>query len=74
MRLQGWEWVIILAIVLLLWGAPKLPGLAKSLGESLKIFRKEMKSDKPGEKANEASEAKVEGAAAPEKGSKDEGK
>ena len=29
MRLQGWEWIIILAIVLLLWGAPKLPALAK---------------------------------------------
>ena len=43
MRLQGWEWVIILAIVLLLWGAPKLPSFAKSLGESMRIFRKEMK-------------------------------
>jgi sec-independent protein translocase protein TatA len=53
MRLQGWEWIIILVIVLLLWGAPKLPALAKSLGQSLKIFRGEMKkpeaekSDKP---------------------------
>lgn len=44
--LKGWEWIIILAIVLLLWGAPKLPGLAKSLGESIRVFRKEMK---PGE-------------------------
>lgn len=45
MRLQGWEWIIILVIVMLLWGAPKLPGLAKSLGQSLKIFKKEMKTD-----------------------------
>lgn len=44
--LKGWEWLIILAIVLLLWGAPKLPGLAKSMGESIRVFRKEMK---PGE-------------------------
>lgn len=43
MRLQGWEWIIILAIVLLLWGAPKLPGLAKSLAQSMRIFRKEIK-------------------------------
>jgi sec-independent protein translocase protein TatA len=43
MRLQGWEWIIILVIVLLLWGAPKLPALAKSMGQSLKIFRGEMK-------------------------------
>ncbi|MFM1994325.1 MAG: twin-arginine translocase TatA/TatE family subunit [Actinomycetota bacterium] len=41
MRLQGWEWIIILAIVLLLWGAPKLPALAKSVAQSLKIFKKE---------------------------------
>jgi sec-independent protein translocase protein TatA len=41
MRLQGWEWIIILAIVLLLWGAPKLPALAKSMAQSLKIFKKE---------------------------------
>jgi sec-independent protein translocase protein TatA len=51
MRLQGWEWIIILVIVLLLWGAPKLPALAKSLGQSLKIFRGEMK--KPEAEARE---------------------
>ena len=45
MRLNGWEFVIILAIVLLIFGAAKLPGLAKSLAQSLKIFRSEMKSD-----------------------------
>lgn len=44
MNLRGYEWLIILAIVLLLWGAPKLPGLAKSLGESIRVFRKEMKT------------------------------
>jgi sec-independent protein translocase protein TatA len=44
MRLQGWEPIIILAIVLLLWGGPKLPGLAKSLAQSMRIFRKEIKT------------------------------
>ena len=44
MRLQGWEWIIILAIVLLLWGGPKLPGLAKSLAQSIRVFRKEIKT------------------------------
>lgn len=43
--LRGWEWLIILVIVLLLWGAPKLPGLAKSMGESIRLFRKEVKSN-----------------------------
>ncbi|CAB4553651.1 MAG: twin-arginine translocase TatA/TatE family subunit [Actinobacteria bacterium] len=45
MRLNGWEWIIILVIVLLIWGGPKLPGLAKSLAQSLRIFKKEMKTD-----------------------------
>ena len=46
MRLNGWEWIIILVIVLLLWGGPKLPGLAKSLAQSLRIFKSEMKEMK----------------------------
>lgn len=52
MRLQGWEWLIILVIVLLLWGAPKLPGLAKSLAQSMRIFKKEIKtSEEPAAQA-----------------------
>ncbi|WP_166997692.1 twin-arginine translocase TatA/TatE family subunit [Paramicrobacterium fandaimingii] len=42
-NLTGWHFVIILFIVLLLFGAPKLPGLAKSVGESMKIFKKEVR-------------------------------
>ncbi|GAA1803991.1 Sec-independent protein translocase subunit TatA [Nesterenkonia flava] len=44
MNIQGWQWVIILAIVLLLFGAPKLPKLAKSMGESMRIFKSEVKT------------------------------
>jgi sec-independent protein translocase protein TatA len=61
MRLQGWEWIIILAIVLLLWGAPKLPALAKSAAQSMRIFKKEI--NKSGEAA---AEVKPETEAAPE--------
>lgn len=39
----GAEWIIILLIVLLLFGAKKLPGLASSMGTSLKEFRKATK-------------------------------
>ncbi len=39
-QIGGWEIVIILVIVLLLFGARKLPGLARSLGASAKEFRK----------------------------------
>jgi sec-independent protein translocase protein TatA len=55
--LQGWHFIVILVIVLLLWGAPKLPALAKSLGQSMRIFRKEMKGlseDKLAEKADKS--------------------
>lgn len=51
--LRGWEWVIILVIVLLLWGAPKLPALAKSLGQSMKIFKKEIRDDSKDKKTSD---------------------
>lgn len=42
--LSGWHFWVILLVIILLFGAPKLPGLAKSLGESMRIFRKEVKN------------------------------
>ena len=36
----GWEIVLILAVVLLLFGAKKLPDLAKGLGTGIKEFKK----------------------------------
>jgi sec-independent protein translocase protein TatA len=54
-NLTGWHFLIILAIILLLFGAPKLPGLARSLGQSAKIFRAEIKPEaKPGDDATAA--------------------
>ena len=38
--LNGWEVVAILAIVLVLFGAKKLPELAKGLGQGIKEFKK----------------------------------
>ena len=41
---------IVLFIILLLFGAPKLPALARSLGQSMKIFKNEVKTEKkPGD-------------------------
>jgi len=39
------HWWVILIIVVLLFGAPKLPALARSMGQSLKIFKAEVKSN-----------------------------
>lgn len=56
-NLSGPTLLVILFIVLLLFGAPKLPALAKSLGQSMKILKKEVTSDgKSGDE--EASEPK----------------
>jgi sec-independent protein translocase protein TatA len=35
----GYEWLIILAVVVLLFGASRLPQLAKALGQSKRAFR-----------------------------------
>jgi sec-independent protein translocase protein TatA len=49
--LKPWHIIVLLVVVLLLFGAKRLPELAKSVGESLKIFKNEMKDltaeDKP---------------------------
>lgn len=41
---QGAEWLVILAIVVLVFGAAKLPELARSSGQALKIFKDETKN------------------------------
>jgi len=46
---QGLEWLVILAIVVLVFGAAKLPDLARSSGQALRIFKtetKDLKDDK----------------------------
>ncbi|NMM16229.1 MAG: Sec-independent protein translocase subunit TatA [Cellulomonas sp.] len=49
--LKPWHVIVLLVVVLLLFGAKRLPDLAKSVGESLKIFKAEIKDltedDKP---------------------------
>jgi sec-independent protein translocase protein TatA len=47
-------WPLIVLLIVLLWGAPKLPGMAKSLGQSIRAFKKEMK------KPDEVDETKPE--------------
>jgi sec-independent protein translocase protein TatA len=52
MGIGATELVIVLVIVLVLFGGKKLPGLAKSMGDSIKEFRKateEMDKDESGD-------------------------
>ena len=41
--LGGWEWVIVILAVLLLFGAKKIPELARGLGTGIKEFKKATK-------------------------------
>ena len=38
--------LIMLLVIVLLFGAPRLPGMARSLGQSLRIFKSEVKEMK----------------------------
>ncbi len=40
-NLTGWHALIILAVVVLIFGAAKLPALARSVGQSMRILKNE---------------------------------
>lgn len=44
---SGSELLLIFGIVVLLFGAKKIPDLAKGLGQGIRNFKKEMKDDEP---------------------------
>lgn len=57
-RIGPIEALVCLAIVLLCVGATRVPKLAKSLGESVKIFKKSVKEDNTEESDNVSDEEK----------------
>ncbi len=57
-NLSGWHGVILLLVVLLLFAAPKLPQLARSLGQSITIFRGEVRAGRDAD-ADEDAEAEA---------------
>ena len=59
-NLNGWHLLILLAVILLLFGAAKLPALAKSVGQSARVFRGEMKEMKKDDAAEAAPPAPVD--------------
>ncbi|WP_152669035.1 twin-arginine translocase TatA/TatE family subunit, partial [Xanthomonas perforans] len=42
--LTGWHLLIVLAVIVLLFGAAKLPALAQSVGKSARLFKGELKA------------------------------
>jgi sec-independent protein translocase protein TatA len=48
--LSPWHWAILAVVIIVLFGAKRLPDAARSLGKSLRIFKaevKELQSDRP---------------------------
>ena len=43
MNIRGWEWIIILVVVLLLFGGKKIPELMKGVGKGIKGFKQGLK-------------------------------
>ena len=43
MRFQIWHFIVLLVVLIVIFGAAKLPDIAKSIGQSAKVFKKEMK-------------------------------
>jgi sec-independent protein translocase protein TatA len=41
----GWEWIVILVVILLLFGGSRLPQLAKSIGQSKRAIREGLEAD-----------------------------
>lgn len=52
--MSPWHWAIVLLVVVILFGSKKLPDAARGIGQSLRIFKsevKEMNKEGPAEKA-----------------------
>ena len=57
---QGLEWLVILAIVVLVFGAAKLPDLARSSGQALRIFKTETKDLRDDDKDKSPEQREIE--------------
>ena len=45
MMVLGWEWIIIVLIMLLLFGGKEIPELMRGIGKGVSNFKKGMKED-----------------------------
>ena len=56
--LGGWEWVIILVIVLLIFGVGRIGKLGEELGKGVRAFREGVKEGSDDESDSEETESK----------------
>ena len=67
-NLGGWEFVILIGVLVLLFGAKRLPDMARSIGQSARVFKGEMKGMKNDDaaKADKPADQQADPQAAPE--------
>ena len=41
-NIRGWEWIVILVVILLLFGGKKIPELMRGLGKGVRSFKSGM--------------------------------
>ncbi len=64
--LGGFEWLIILLVVIMIFGTGKLAGIGPALGKSIRGFREELHTnDKAKETKNDAADGNTQAAAKP---------
>jgi len=61
----GWHALILLVVIVLLFGATKLPALARSVGQSMKIFKNEMKNSDDDAKGTETNDSATDSQSKP---------
>ena len=47
LMVQGWEWIVIVLVIVLLFGGKKIPELMRGLGQGIKGFKQGLKEDDP---------------------------
>ena len=66
MNLGPWEILIIAVVVVLVFGARKMPAMARSLGQSMRILKAETKGMRSDEEQNGSASAPPKQAPAPQ--------
>ena len=49
----GWELVLVVVVLLVLFGAKRLPEASRSIGRSMRIFKAETKGLRDGDRASD---------------------
>jgi len=57
-NLTGWHALVILAVIVLIFGAAKLPALARSVGQSVRILKKEVATSSEPDAVDDGTEAR----------------